>query len=569
MPPLSQADHENSISSASENSRIDNLHTEGSHDTPSNDPITPSKPHKALLRGFITLSEAEDEEDDMRARLQYVEKRGEFYTEMKNKEEDIRSIVASHCGLASADLVHVPDMFDEKRILWIHGSFNVCIPVSIKQPGRSLPARMAFRVPLPYKVGEEFYPGNCEEKLRSEAATYIWIGENCPDVPIPTLRGFGVPGGLSFFQSKFVTPWQRIKAYVWRLFHRLYGRTIPCDYIPQMRTTFLDYGYTLVDWIESEDEQMLSNIFNQPHTEAQTQNLYRDMARIIVSLAKVPQPRIGSWTISNDGQLSLSNRPLFCHLQRLENWNIPSGIARDTTYTSADTLHLDLLAGHDNRLRYQGNAVFSEDDARRQAVDLVLMRASLSQFTDRSLRDGPFVMHLTDMHSSNIFVDQDWNIKHIIDLEWACSLPLEHLLVPYWLTGKGVDQLTGPEYERFENCYRQFTNAIRQEEINAPLYYEGTIYSLAATMDRALEQRHYWYLSALKSPKGLFNLFRDQLQSLYEEPPPKVSLCAAVSPFWTPGMSSFVSSKLKDFAQYIQEVRDIFNSDKSGKVYIR
>lgn len=193
MSPLSQADQD-SIPPTSENSRIN---TEGSHDVPSNGPITPRKPHKALLRGFITLSGAEDEEEDMRVELQYTEKRGEFYAEIQKKQKDIRSVVASHCGLANPDLVHVPDIFDEKKVLWIHGSFNVCIPVSIKQPGRSLPARMAFRVPLPYKAGEDFYPGNCEEKLRSETATYIWIDKNSPDVPIPTLRGFGVPGGLS------------------------------------------------------------------------------------------------------------------------------------------------------------------------------------------------------------------------------------------------------------------------------------------------------------------------------------------------------------------------------------
>lgn len=88
---------------------------------------------------------------------------------------------------------------------------------------------------------------------------------------------------------------------------------------------------------------MLSNVFNQAHTEAQTRNLYRSMAKIFISLAKIPQPRIGSWTINNDGQLTLSNRPLFCHLQRLEGWDIPSGIARDTTYASADSLYLDFI----------------------------------------------------------------------------------------------------------------------------------------------------------------------------------------------------------------------------------
>jgi hypothetical protein len=28
-------------------------------------------------------------------------------------------------------------------------------------------------------------------------------------------------------------------------------------------------------------------------------------------------------------------------------------------------------------------------------------------------------------HRSNIFVDSNWHIKYIIDLEWACSLPIE------------------------------------------------------------------------------------------------------------------------------------------------
>jgi hypothetical protein len=71
-------------------------------------------------------------------------------------------------------------MYDDTRIFWQHGSFIVCIPVTVEQPGRSGSAKMAFRVPLPYKVGERNYPGNCKEKLRSEAATYIWINKTAP-----------------------------------------------------------------------------------------------------------------------------------------------------------------------------------------------------------------------------------------------------------------------------------------------------------------------------------------------------------------------------------------------------
>ncbi|KAL2838529.1 hypothetical protein BJY01DRAFT_258009 [Aspergillus pseudoustus] len=552
-----------------ENTPSDNPPTEASRNDPTNDP-PPLKPHKALLRGFITLSDAEEEEEDMRPRLIYAQQRGEFYEELKARSSEIQSVVASHCGLTNPDLVHLSPMYNEKRIFWQHGSFNVCIPVTIEQSekSQSLSSKMAFRVPLPYKVGEHHYPGNCEEKLRSEAATYIWINKNCPEVPTATLRGFGVPGGTSFFEPRSRTLWQRCKWSVWRLLQSLYGRTGFCDYIPQTRTIFTGHGYMLIDWIDNKDEQVLSNVFRTPHTDDQTQNLYQSMAKIIVSLARIPQPRIGSWTISDDGRLSLSNRPLLCHFQQLENLNIASGVARGTTYTSADTFCLDLLDGHDNRLRYQANAAFDENDARNQAVDLVFMRSTLSQFTDRSLRDGPFVMNLTDMHISNIFVDKDWNIKHIIDLEWACSLPLEHALIPEWLTDKGVDQLVDLEYEKFEKHYRLLTAAVRQQEAGAPIHYNGSTYSLAATMDRGFDDCHYWYLMALQTPKGLFNVSRSHLQPLYDKVPGD-SLCAAVSPLWTPGMSSFVNMKLKDYADYIQQVREIFNSPQSGKIYMR
>ncbi|KAG5301275.1 hypothetical protein I7I48_01237 [Histoplasma ohiense] len=168
--------------------------------------LTKTKLHKFLLNRSITLSSAEDKEEDMRAELQYATKRATLYTKLASQEEEIRKLVASHCGLASPDLVQVPNMIDQdNNLVWRHGSFNVCIPVHINNSGRSLPAKMAFRVPLPYKIGEEAFPGNAEEKVRSEAATYIWINENCPDIPIPKLQGFGVPGSLSFFEPSFVS----------------------------------------------------------------------------------------------------------------------------------------------------------------------------------------------------------------------------------------------------------------------------------------------------------------------------------------------------------------------------
>ena len=62
---------------------------------------------------------------------------------------------------------------------WIFSSFNVCIPVYINPPSNAL---VLIRILLPYKLGEAKYPGNVDEKLRCEVASYLWIHENCLEI---------------------------------------------------------------------------------------------------------------------------------------------------------------------------------------------------------------------------------------------------------------------------------------------------------------------------------------------------------------------------------------------------
>lgn len=330
----------------------------------------------------------------------------------------------------------------------------------------------------------------------------------------------------------------------------------------QKRRVLLDHSYILIDWIEDANTEMLSNTFFKPHTDVQTENLYRGISSIMISLARLPQPRIGSWTMDNDGQISLTNRPMFCHLHMFENWSIPSGIPRNTTYSNSDSYYLDLITGHDNRLLCQKNGAYSKPDAQAQAKDLLLMRALLHQFICRDLNSGPFVMQLTDMHASNIFVDEDWNIKHVIDLEWACSLPLGNLRVPYWLTDKGIDEFDGAEYDEFKACYNRFLDIFEQVEssTSAALEHSGNLYSRAALMKTALDDRRYWYFSALMAPKGLFNVFRMHIQSMFDEVP-KETLREGISPFWKRGMASFIDSKMNGYARYQEEIRAFFKEN--------
>ncbi|KAJ5976505.1 hypothetical protein N7481_010212 [Penicillium waksmanii] len=138
-----------------------------------------------LLRGnIISLEDALTDDDNILHRLDYPQKLKAFCSDLLTHKRDIESLVSFHLGVKNCQVADEAD--------WLFGSYNVCIPIHI---GPQSKERVLFRVPLPFKIGEETFPGNTNEKLRCEVATYIWIHENCPDVPIPSLYGFAFPNG--------------------------------------------------------------------------------------------------------------------------------------------------------------------------------------------------------------------------------------------------------------------------------------------------------------------------------------------------------------------------------------
>ena len=156
----------------------------------------PSKPEARLtlktLHGGITYEEAADQETNVLPELTYWRKMDDFGRYLLEHKQEIEDIVSRYLRLKSPEkccLLPPPE--------WDFGSFNLCLPVSIlnwrKRPG----GKVIIRFPPPFKVGESNFPGNSDEKLRSEVATYAWIGKNCPEVPLPRLWGFAFAGGPS------------------------------------------------------------------------------------------------------------------------------------------------------------------------------------------------------------------------------------------------------------------------------------------------------------------------------------------------------------------------------------
>lgn len=118
-----------------------------------------------LLLQTVDLETALEDDENVLAKLTYPGLRDDFMHYLRTRKSDIEAIVTRHLDLRTGSC----QVAEEG---WLHGSFSLCIPVNVKDPHYAS-RRVLFRVPLPYKTGEMNYPGNSEEKLRCEIATYI------------------------------------------------------------------------------------------------------------------------------------------------------------------------------------------------------------------------------------------------------------------------------------------------------------------------------------------------------------------------------------------------------------
>ena len=124
-------------------------------------------------------------------------------------------------------------------------------------------------------------------------------------------------------------------------------------------------------------------------------------------------------------------------------------------------------------------------------------------------------MVLTDLHQSNIFVDAEWNITCLVDLEWACSRPIEMINPPYWLTNKGVDQLDSAEYDAIRT---EFMEILAAEELalapatSSMVGNSGILPQLSDVMNQTWSTRGFWHTLALSSPSGMFSIFHKQIR---------------------------------------------------------
>lgn len=301
---------------------------------------------------------------------------------------------------------------------------------------------------------------------------------------------------------------------------RVLNYPLPCAYVKRQHKTDLDVGYLVMEYIEPVQGKLLSTCWtDKSHAREQRMNFLRDLSRVMLSLAQYPFPKIGSLTISDSGFIQLCNRPLTFRLQQLENKGIPTGIDRSNTYSSTDSYLADLLSCHDSRIKHQANSIRNEADGKRQLSVLAAMRAATPRFVSPDHRHGPFVFTLTDIHPNNVFVDENWRITCIIDLEWACVRAIDMALPPVWLTGRKVDELPeGQHLDEYKTILGEFFDcfAVEEERLGSDFSSKPKPFSRknlgTQSMRQSWDSGRFWYFHALDNPKVMERLFSQHIK---------------------------------------------------------
>ncbi|KIH88236.1 hypothetical protein SPBR_06900 [Sporothrix brasiliensis 5110] len=525
----------------------------------------------------------QSEADIPHERQQFMESMA-FWFRVSRHRPALERLVARHLG------VHAARVKMSHLNMWRQGAFNVAIPMLVfdtkaaadaahtPSPQGDMPPevpdslrRVMLRLPMPPRCAEAVYPGSILEKMRCETATYVWMQKNCSQIRIPHLFGLGFPDGTHWFAS-----WMR-----WPLLSNYVAISVPQDECP------VDSGYMILEHFGASFGQELSlmardtrivedgveylpepiQMLAQP---AKMRNLFRGVSRIILALARVPQPRIGAFRFNDDGTISLDNRPVTADMFVLENARAPRTMSVDTTYTNVNEYVSDLQTFQEQKFLAAPNAAVEAADATYQMGIMAFLRAVTHHFVGGTSRwrNGPFVLYMSDANASNFMVDENWNVTGMYDLEWMFSAPADMPRVPSWLTWSSVDRISNPatdEYAAYNEARAAFAEVFAEEERLADTAALETALggtTLSAVMEESWASKTFWFYSSLLSITGMTHVASHQILPMFvrtwEEKRDASASFADLAKLWSTAAADVIVKKVDDHTRHLVHVAALF-----------
>ena len=321
----------------------------------------------------------------------------------------------------------------------------------------------------------------------------------------------------------------------------------------------------LLEYIGPQTGKMLSLTWAEHLDDTKRRaRLFRGMSRIMLSLSRLPQPHIGSFRFNpSNATITLTNRPLMCTTMIFEHSGTPRTISPDTTYQTTESFVSEMLTLHDNYLLHDGHAVRDEDDARERIAIRTLLRTLSHHFITPGQQHGPFLLQLTDFHQSNFFVDDEWNVTCLIDLEWLCALPAEMLSVPYWLTNCSIDNIIDERYHQFNEVRQVFLETMDEEA--QKIRQEHSI-QVTVTMRDSWLSKGVWFWACIRSVNAWLFILEDHILPRFSADKELVVDLKKVSTLWRDNVGEIVEAKVQDEAKYQEELQSLLNDQEAEEL---
>lgn len=315
----------------------------------------------------------------------------------------------------------------------------------------------------------------------------------------------------------------------------------------------LGMPYLLMEHIGEDYVCLFDELPNHTDDELWKNRLMAGLARITLSLARIPQPRIGSFQFHDDATVSLSNRYLSSTVAIFENSGTKQIIKPGQTHSCTDAFVSDLITTHLEFFLAAPNLCAEEYEGHRRLATINVLRAVANQHTKSELRNGPFFLSLTELNADNIFVDREGNVAGLVDLEWLCSMPAEALSEPYWLTAKSThDFIYNPAcQEQHEITRDRYLDILQQQEL---LVQKPHTISMCDLMSDSWKSKRAWFWLCLNHHD-----VRDVIVSDHLCPPDSFNIIAEdMAQIECSNADTVISDKIADYEAYTKTLLTYF-----------
>ncbi|CAG8139038.1 unnamed protein product [Penicillium olsonii] len=349
------------------------------------------------------------------------------------------------------------------------GAFNTALQMNFERTRAAI-----IRFPLP---GAIMFP---EEKVRNEVSTMRFIADKTT-IPIPFI------------------------------IHSGGKKDSPSELGPFIIMEYIDHHANMIDILKKPGRPTKERVTLDPDIiRAKLKTLYKELPKVLVSLSRLSQDKIGSFCQADDFTWEVACRSLSLHMNELVRLGtLPQSKLPATTFDTASSYFEALAELHVSHLTSQRNdAVHSIEDCQRKFVARFLFRKLIrdphlkAQWI--SFVNGPFPIWCDDFRPGNVLVDIDLNITGVVDWEFTYTAPVEFTHAPpWWLLlekpeywSRGLDDWC-IEYEKRLQIYLEAMVEHEEDVIRKGQLAESK--RLSSAMRRSWETGDFWIMYAARN----------------------------------------------------------------------